>query len=135
MKKIMLISAFLVAFTTYAQGDSAYKNTALEFVKISNDTEMFNTAIDQLGKEVLDAKKEEFRSEAKKTLDKLYTNMAELFMEEFTHTELKELIVFYKTDLGKKLAVKQTTISQKAMKLGVLWGSEVQMISKKYSAQ
>ena len=96
---------------------------------------MFNTAIDQLGKEVLDVKKEEFRSEAKKTLDKLYTNMAKLFMEEFTHAELKELVVFYKTDLGKKLAVKQTEISQKAMKLGVLWGSEVQMISKKYSAQ
>ena len=135
MKKIMLISAFLLAFAMQAQGDSAYKDTALEFVKISSDTEMFNTAIDQLGKDVLDSKREEFRKEAKVTLEKLYGNMAKLFMAEFSHAELKDLIAFYKTNLGKKLAIKQTTISQKAMKLGVLWGSEVQMISKKYSAQ
>lgn len=135
MRKIILISAFLVAITMQAQGDSAYKNTAIEFVKITSDNEVFDTAIDQLGKEVLETKKKEFQAEAKTTLDDLYGNLASLFMEEFTHAELKELVVFYKTDLGKKLAKNQLRISQKAMRVGVSWGHEIQMVAQKYSAQ
>lgn len=131
----MLISAFLLAVAVQAQGDSAYGNTALEFVKLTSINGQFDMAINQIGKDVLDAKKAAYHTEAKATLNTLYGNMANLFMEEFTHEELKELVAFYNTNLGKKFASKQTVISQKAMSLGVSWGNEVELISKKYKAQ
>lgn len=124
-----------MAFATYAQGDSAYKNDALEYIRVTSLNARFDTAIDQIGKDVSDTKKKEFQTEAGRTLDNLYSDMADLFMGEFTHSELKELIAFYRTDLGKKLASKQTVISQKAMLLGVSWGHEIEMIAKKYSTQ
>lgn len=135
MKRIMLICAFIAVYATQAQEDSAYRNTAIEFVKLSSDKAMFDTAIDQLGNKVTDAKKKEFRAEAKTTLNGLYANMAELFMAEFSHDELKDLVRFYKTDLGKKFALNQMRISQKAMRLGVSWGHEIQMVAEKYTAQ
>ncbi|MGB0897499.1 MAG: DUF2059 domain-containing protein, partial [Flavobacteriaceae bacterium] len=91
--------------------------------------------IQQLGQKVDDANFQKFQTEAHTTLDKLYGNMAELFMAEFSHEELKTLIAFYKTDLGKKFAHKQLRISQQAMQLGVNWGDEVQDIAKKYIKQ
>jgi hypothetical protein len=135
MRKIILISAFLVAFATQAQGDLAYQNTAMEFVKITSMNARFDMAINHLGKNVLSAKKEVFQTEANATLESLYYETANLYMREFTQTELEDLVTFYKTNLGKKLAEKQTIISQKAMLMGVSWGKEVEAIAKKYSAQ
>lgn len=131
----MLISAFLVAFATHAQADLAYQNTAMEFVKMTSMDTQFDMAINHLGKDVLSAKKEVFKAEVEATLESLYQETANLYMREFTKAELEDLVKFYKTELGKKLAEKQTVISQKAMLMGVSWGKEVEAIAKKYSAQ
>lgn len=36
------------------------------------------------------------------TLSELYSKMAQLYMKEFTRDEIKTLVKFYNTDLGKK---------------------------------
>ena len=51
-------------------------------------------------------------------------------MAEFTQDEIKELVAFYNTDLGKKLAEKQLSLTQKAMMFGQTWGMEVQALPK-----
>lgn len=53
-------------------------------------------------------------------------------MKEFTRDEIKALVKFYNTDLGKKLAVKQLGLTQKAMAFGQSWSMEVQAIAQKY---
>ena len=45
----------------------------------------------------------------------------------------EELVAFYNTDLGKKLAEKQLGLTQKAMMFGQSWGMEVQTIAQKYN--
>ena len=47
--------------------------------------------------------------------------------------EIKELVAFYKTDLGKKVSSKQVGLSQQAMVLGQAWGGEIQQIAQKHS--
>jgi hypothetical protein len=59
--------------------------------------------------------------------------MADLYMKEFTRDEINELVAFYKTPLGEKLAIKQLDLTQKAMMLGQTWGMEVQGIAQKYN--
>ena len=54
-------------------------------------------------------------------------------MAEFTQDEITELVAFYNTDLGKKLAEKQVGLSQKAMMFGQSWGMEVSAIAQKYN--
>ena len=63
----------------------------------------------------------------------LYDKMADLYMAEFTQEEIAELVVFYNSGLGRKLAEKQVGLAQKAMMFGQSWGMEVSSIAQKYN--
>ena len=42
----------------------------------------------------------------------------QIYMEEFTEKELKDMMSFFKTDTGKNMAAKQTTLMMKGAQLG-----------------
>jgi hypothetical protein len=133
MKKIILLGAFLLAFSVQAQENVAFKNDAIKLMKATGSSS-FDGAITQIGTAVGVAqdKNEQYTAEANGTLKGLYSKMADLYTAEFTHDEVKELLKFYDSDLGKKMASKQLLISQKGMMMGQKWGMEVQGIAQKY---
>ncbi|MCF7559622.1 DUF2059 domain-containing protein [Sabulilitoribacter multivorans] len=135
MKKILLLSLFILGVSTQiqAQDNSDFKKETVEFLKLTGAGDAFKTAIEQIGAMVSEENKEAYIKEANGTLDGLYDKMAELYMAEFTQSEIQELVVFYNTDLGKKLATKQLGLTQKAMMFGQSWGMEVQAIAQKYN--
>lgn len=133
MKKILLVCMLMLTITVKAQDHTEFKNVTVEFIKLTGAGAAFEKAIEMIGSGVTEANKEVYTEEAKGTLDTLYAKMAELYMAEFTQDEIKELIAFYNTDLGKKLAEKQLDLTQKAMKYGQSWGMEVQNIAQKYN--
>ncbi len=133
MKKILLVCMFMVAFATKAQDNSDFKNETVEFLKLTGAGAAFENAIVQIGAGVSLENKEAYTNEANGTLVGLYDKMAELYMTEFTQDEIKELVAFYNTDLGKKLADKQLGLTQKAMMFGQSWGMEVSAIAQKYN--
>ncbi len=135
MKKTLLFCAFicLLSFTVQAQDNSEFKKETIEFIKLTGSGAAFESAIDQIGMMVSETNKGEYVKEASKTLDAVYEKLAEVYMQEFTHEEIKELVMFYNTTLGKKLAEKQLTLTQKAMMIGQNWGMEVQALAQKYN--
>ena len=133
MKKILVSCLFLAVVSfSQAQENSDYKNETIEFLKTTGAGSAFENAITQIGTMVAETNKAAYIKEAQGTLEDLYSQLAELYMAEFTHEEIKELVVFYKTDLGKKLAEKQLGLTQKAISLGQAWGMKVQAIAQKY---
>jgi hypothetical protein len=134
MKKIILLGAFLLAFSAQAQENVAFKNDAIKLMKATGTGASFDGAITQIGTAVGVAqdKNDKYTAEANGTLKGLYEKMADLYITEFTHDEVKELLKFYDSDLGKKMASKQLLITQKSMALGRNWGMEVQGIAQKY---
>ncbi len=132
MKKILFVIALFIAITLQAQESTTIQEKAISLIKASGATNAFDDAIAQIGVGVPDDKKEAYTAEAKETLDDIYTQIATLYAVEFTESELDKLIAFYKTDLGKKLSVKQNLISQKAMMIGQTWGMKVGGIAQKY---
>jgi len=134
MKRLFLVGLVALTFSTQieAQDNSDFKKETIEFIKITGAGAAFESAIDQIGAMVSDANKEAYTTEAMGTMDGLYSQMAELYMAEFTQSEIMELVAFYKTDLGKKLAEKQLGLAQKAMAFGQSWGMEVQKIAEKH---
>lgn len=133
MKKILVACLFLMVVSfTQAQENSEYKNETIEFLKTTGAGAAFENAITQIGTMVPETNRTAYINEAQGTLVGLYDKLAELYMGEFTQEEIKQLGVFYKTDLGKKLANKQLSLTQKAMSFGQTWGMEVQEIAKKY---
>ena len=135
MKKVLLACLFaLVAVVQVnAQENSEFKNETVEFLKLTGAGAAFENAIDQIGTMVSAENKDAYIKEANGTLVGLYDKMADLYMAEFTQDEIKELVAFYNTDLGKKLAEKQLGLTQKAMMFGQSWGMEVQSIAQKYN--
>ena len=133
MKKTLLVCLFMVTMATQAQENIDFKTETIEFLKLTGGGQAFENAIGQIGYNVVDSKKEAYTEEAMGTLDTLYAKMADLYMSEFTQNDIKELVVFYNTDLGKKLAEKQLGLTQKAMSFGQAWGMEVSQIAQKYT--
>lgn len=135
MKKVLFTCLFMVSVATQiqAQDNSTFKKETIEFIKLTGAGSAFENAIDQIGIMVSEENKEAYTKEANGTLDGLYEKMADLYMTEFTQDEIKELVAFYNTHLGKKLAEKQLGLSQKAMMFGQSWGMEVQGIAQKYN--
>ncbi|MFB9055236.1 DUF2059 domain-containing protein [Mariniflexile ostreae] len=133
MKKILLVCLCLAMFSLQAQDQTAFKNETVEFLKLTGAGAAFESAIFQIGMMVPEANKEAFTKEANGTLAGLYDKMAGIYMAEFTQNEIKQLVSFYKTDLGEKLAEKQLSLMQTAMAHGQAWGLEVQAIAQKHS--
>lgn len=133
MKKILLVCLFMFAVATQAQENAEFKAETIEFIKLTGAVKAFESAIDQIGYNVPEAKKEAYNKEAAGTLVGLYDKIAGLYMEEFTQGEIKELVAFYHSDLGKKLADKQLGLTQKAMTFGQSWGMEVSQIAQKHN--
>lgn len=133
MKKILLLGALALSLNVIAQEKDSFKAETIEFIKLTGTGSAFQGAIEQLGVMVPEDKKEAYLIEAEGTLDGLYEKIAELYMKEFTQEEIGDLVQFYNTDLGKKLASKQMLLSQQGMMLGQTWGMEVQQIAQKHS--
>jgi len=133
MKKILLVCVFMVAIATNAQDTSDFKKETVEFLKLTGAGAAFENAITQIGAGVSQENKEAYTTEANETLVGLYDKIADLYMSEFTREEIQELVTFYNTDLGKKLAEKQLGLSQRAMMFGQSWGMEVSAIAQKYN--
>ncbi|MEW4922404.1 DUF2059 domain-containing protein [Algibacter sp. 2305UL17-15] len=133
MKNLVLAFVLLSAISIQAQDTSEFKTETIEFIQLTGATKAFDEAINQIGAMVSEENKEAYTKEAKATLTGLYAKMSELYMAEFTRDEIQELVKFYKTDLGKKLAGKQLSLAQKGMMMGQSWGMEVQGIAQKYN--
>lgn len=134
MKKILFACLFVLAvLQTQAQENAAFKAETIEFIKLTGAGKAFEGAISQIGYNVPEANKAAYIKEANETLVGLYDKIAELYMTEFTQSEVKELVAFYHTDLGKKLAEKQLGLTQKAMGFGQSWGMEVSQIAQKHN--
>ncbi len=135
MKKLLLICVLVFTVQLYnaqEDTDTALLNEAIELLKLTGTSSAFDVAINQIGAMVPEANKPAFIEEAKGTLDGLYAKIAQIYIEEFTHDDIKALLAFYRSDVGEKMAEKQMPLMQKSMALGQTWGMELSEMAKKY---
>ncbi|SDR75953.1 hypothetical protein SAMN04515667_0572 [Formosa sp. Hel1_31_208] len=133
MKNLLFVLAFVFTFSINAQDTSKFKLQTVEFIKLTGTADAFDNAISQIGSMVPADKKEAYTKEAKGTLDDLYSQLADVYMNEFSEEDIAQLVAFYKSDIGKKLASKQTAMTQAGMMIGQTWGMNLSQIAQKYS--
>ena len=130
MKKIVLFVAFSLTLSfSYAQESqekSSHYKAAEDLMTAMNMQQNLDAAIPQMvemqikSNPMIAGKQEAFTAFMMKhsswnALGKEYIKM---YMEVFQESDLKELAAFYRTDIGKKLAAKQNTLTMKAAQLG-----------------
>ena len=77
--------------------------------------------------------KEAFWNEFRKELsaDELVKLIIPLYDKHLTHPEIKELIKFYETPVGKKMIAVMPAITAESMQAGQQWGMDIAMRAKR----
>lgn len=139
MKKLNLLPIILLIFTipVLAQDEAeAYDQDVRKLLELTGSTATFNTVIDQMignyrqsdlgvPDEFWDEVIKEFK---KDPLEDLYKMILPIYKRHLSHEEIKGLISFYESEIGKTFIKKMPMIMQESMQAGSEWG---QMIAEK----
>lgn len=133
MKKIIFSLAFMcVAHFGFAQNE-AFKKDVLTLIEFTGDQEsQLKLMKSQLAAVIPANKLPALMEDIKKELPKLNNNIAAIYMKHYTHEDVKDLIAFYKTPLGQKLAKQTKEITPEVLEASNKWGMELQPIMMKY---
>lgn len=134
MKKILLTIA-LVFFAQLSFAQDAFKMDVLNLIQKSGAAGPMKSAKDQIMTAVPEDKKAVFSKEFDATLPSLYDKMAKVYMETYTHQDIKDMLKFYESPIGKKMAEKSGELATKSMAAGQEWGMELQSVMIKYIQQ
>lgn len=132
MKKLLLtIALVLVAQLSVAQ-DDAFKADAMKVIKMSGSTATMDVAKKQILGMIPEAKQAAFLVEFDAAMPALYDKLVVIYMKEYTHADIKEMIKFYETPIGKKISEKAGTIFEQSTAAGQEWGQGLQGMMMKY---
>ncbi len=135
MKKLISILAIFILFLTsvIAQDNDEYNKSLRKMFEVSGSQETFSAVINQLvnmykqqfpqvDAEIWDEMGKEF---LKLSINDLIGMISPVYQKYFTKNDLDQLIKFYESPVGKKLAINTPKITQESMKIGQQWGMQV----------
>lgn len=133
MKKIIIVLLAVVATLSVQAQSKTYPATLKKYMEAAGNLESFKTVVGSMMTQfksmypsVPDEVWTEFTKEFSGTsLDDLVTLMASVYEKHLTEADLNEVIKFYNSPIGKKLAGKTPIITQESMAVGQTWGMQV----------
>ena len=132
MKKIVLSIVFLLVAQIALAQDASFKADVLKLISISGADAQIKMVKPQVLNMVPESKKEKFSKEFDASIPSLLDKMATIYMEIYTPEDIKTMIVFYETPVGKKMSEKAPELGQKSMQAGQEWSQELQGLIAKY---
>lgn len=131
MKKLVLSLAF-VCVAQFGMAQDSYKSDVIETIKLSGATAGITVIIDQVLPMIPEENQADFKKEYEALLPSLYEKMVPVYQKYYTHEEIKEMLKFYNSPLGKKIAGNAGNLTSDGMKVGQDWGMELQGVMMKY---
>ncbi len=124
MKRTILTVALSLGlvFSIQAQDNAAFKNDAIKLVKMGSNAA--DASMGQVYQMIPGEKLEKFKQELDPIMENFYKKLGEKSMEFYTHDEVKAILKFYESEIGKrhlKVQEEMTKISVGSM------GQELQM--------
>ncbi|MCA6422275.1 MAG: DUF2059 domain-containing protein [Flavobacterium sp.] len=133
MKKLLVAVAF--AFVTqvgFAQ-DKPSKEEVLQVIEKSGGSGQLNAAKKQLLGMVPADKQAAFIVEFDVLIKKVNDATAEIYMNEYTKEDVKAMLAFYNSPVGKKMAEKSEVITEKSQAAMMSLQGEMQTMMMKYA--
>ena len=134
MKKLLVITILLITFSsTFAQDNTSYKATLKKMLESAGSQGAFQTAIKQMFSMFRQQKTNvpadvwnALETEMEKTsMDELTTLLTPVYQKQLTEADLKKIIEFYETPVGKKYAGSVPAIMQESMQVVQEWGMKL----------
>lgn len=133
MRKVLLTMVVLfVAHVGMAQ-DAAFKADVIKYIELSGQRKTFEMITKDIINNIPVEKQADFKKELDLSINDLISKIADAYVAEFTHEDIKAAIKFYETPAGKKLASKTEVLFQKSQAAGQEWGMGLQELMMKYA--
>lgn len=132
MKKLILTFVFVaVAQIGFAQEDAAFKADVLKVVQKSSGSQI-EAAKKQILGMIPEAKQASFLVEFDGIIAKANEGTVKIYMEEYTKEDIKAILAFYNSPVGKKMDEKAEIITTKTQESMMSLQGEVQELISKY---
>jgi hypothetical protein len=131
MKKLFIAGAFFF-IAHFAIAQDAFKADVLKVIQQSGAAAPMQMAKEQVMENIPLTKREAFSKEFDATLPALYEEIAKIYMEVYTHEDVKQMLKFYESPIGKKMSSSLGEITKKSTVAGQEWGTGLQSIMMKY---
>lgn len=115
MKKLLFAVAFVFAANVAVAQAPAAKADAKKLLQLSGANSQMEMAKKQVSGMVPAAKKDAFLKDFDELLKPYFEKQEQFYLTEFTADELKQLVKFYESPLGKKLTEKNLKLSEQNM--------------------
>ncbi len=129
MKKLFLfLIVALVSLTVKAQ-TSDYENDIMKFLEVNGSSESYDMIYDQLVTQYKMMKPDvpqDFWDSAKKDvfdkeIESLNKQLIPIYQKYFTHDDIKQLIEFYTSGIGKKLTSGSLKVAEETTQISQPW--------------
>ncbi|MBE0392670.1 hypothetical protein BJQ96_02526 [Flavobacterium sp. PL0002] len=133
MKRLFFTAILLcVVQVNFAQAP-ATKAQVMKLITLSGSDSSIKVAKDQIINMIPTDKREAFLKEFDATLPALYDSMADIYVEMYNEKDVKDMIAFYESPVGKKMSSNMGTFTQKIIAASQTWGADLQGIMAKYA--
>lgn len=131
MRKLVFVFALvLVSQLSFSQEE--FKADVIKMMKISGANASMDAAKGQVLAMIPSDKQKEFLVEFDGIINKISEQQATNYMEVYTHDDIKQMIKFYESPVGKKIQEKAGELAQKNIAIQQSIGMELQSIMMKY---
>lgn len=139
MKKLVYTFAFVcVSSMAMAQApakpavDEAFKKECLAVIEASGSGNVLSGYKDQLLGQVPDDKKAAFTMEFDAMMKKINEKTAEVYAQIYTKEDIKAMMAFYNSPVGKKMKEKAGEVNQKSQEAMMEIQADLQAMMMKY---
>ena len=132
MKKFILTAAFLLVAQLGMSQDATFKADVLKVIEKSGAAGPIKSVKDQVIGSIPEDKREAFSKDFDDALPALFDKMAVIYMETYTHEDVKEMLKFYDSPVGKRIFENSADLYKKSTAAGQEWGVELQGLMMKY---
>jgi hypothetical protein len=132
MKKVFLFIAFVLIAQICIAQEAEFKENVLKLISISGADAQMKVVKPQILNMIPEEKKENFSKEFDASLPSMYDKIAKVYMEIYTPDDVKGMIAFFESPVGRKMNGKAGELVQKSLQAGQEWGQELQVIMEKY---
>ncbi|MFP9098206.1 DUF2059 domain-containing protein [Flavobacterium sp. RHBU_24] len=132
MKKIFIATVFFLVANIGMAQDTAFKADVQKLLQLSGANSQMELAKKQVVTMIPAAKQQAFLKEFDAVLKPMVDKQVNFYIAEFTHDEVKQIIKFYESPLGKKMAEKALKQSEASMQDSQEIAGEINNLVMKY---
>lgn len=132
MKKLIVTFALVLLSQIGFSQDETFKKDVLKVIEMSGAANQMKSAKTQILQMVPKEKQAAFILDFDATMPALYDKIAAIYMETYSKEDIKAMMAFYDSPVGRKINEKAGNILEKTQAAGKEWSEELQGLMTKY---